>query len=79
MFSAHLNLGQALLLLGDPSGAESALRRAHEVDPKRPEPLYLLGIAEGDPKLAAEYFRRYLVMDPGGHWAADARARLRSD
>jgi tetratricopeptide (TPR) repeat protein len=79
MFSAHLNLGQALLMLGDPGGAIAALRRAHEVDPGRAEPFYLLGVAESDPKRAGDYFRRYLDLDPGGPWAADARARLGSN
>jgi tetratricopeptide (TPR) repeat protein len=79
MFGANLNLGKALLMSGDPGAATTALMRARELAPERAEPLYLLGRATPDPVLAAEYFKRFLEIEPNGPWADDARSRLESD
>ncbi len=76
MFSAHLNLGRAGLMLGDAVGATVSLSRARELAPDQAEPLYLLGLAAGDPEQVREYFLQYLRVAPDGPWAADVRLRL---
>lgn len=79
ILSAHLNLGRARLQLGDPDGAVKALNRARRLAPGEAETIYLLGVATPDPQVAEDYFQRYLMMDPDGRWAAEARRRLSVD
>lgn len=45
---AHYNLGNALRLWGDSSGAEKALRKALEIQPRFPEAHFVLGLLFGD-------------------------------
>ena len=45
---AHYNLGNALRLWGDSSGAEKALRKALEIQPRFPEAHFVLGLLLGD-------------------------------
>jgi Flp pilus assembly protein TadD len=79
LLSARVNLGRVRLILGDTSGAMKALRRAHELAPDEAETFYLLGVAAPDPKLAKDYFKRYVMMDPEGRWAAEARRHVSVD
>ena len=45
---AHYNLGNALRLWGDAKGAEEALGRALEIQPRFPEAHFVLGLLFGD-------------------------------
>lgn len=45
---AHYNLGNALRLWGDAPGAEKALRKALEIQPRFPETHFVLGLLFGD-------------------------------
>lgn len=59
-FDAHYNLGSLLAArLDDPAGAKRELRQAHEIDPRRPQPLVNLALLMAeDPVKAEDLFAR---------------------
>ena len=82
---AHYNLGNALRLWGDAKGAEEALGRALEIQPRFPEAHFVLGLLFGDQvgseHLGLSEFEAAIAQKPGYaeahfnvgviHWKAD--------
>lgn len=66
------DLGNLLVMAGQPSEAESAYRHAVEIDPHRLSALYNLGlllVQEGKPAEARQLFEKVLEIEPRHAWA----------
>lgn len=87
----YYNLGVTFYNGGDLLAAVEPLRKATEIDPKRADAFYLLGVClfgtaesqiQGDVvKMVLkpgtrEAFEQYLALEPNGHFANDAKAML---
>jgi tetratricopeptide (TPR) repeat protein len=75
---AHFRAGKALFETGDYERAIDELAAAYQLAPL-PDILFNLGQAhrlKGDKKIAADYYRRYVVAKPSGMVSDQARRRL---
>jgi Flp pilus assembly protein TadD len=70
--AAFNDLGNLLVMAGQPAEAESAYRHAVEIDPHRLSPLYNLGLLllqEGKSAEARQLFEKVLEIEPRHAWA----------
>ena len=70
--SAHVDLGNLLLLGGDAAGAEAAYRRATELDPKDVAAHFNLGLLlqrDGENSKALKEYKAVLELEPRHAWA----------
>ena len=70
--AVYNDLGNLLLLAHQPAEAETAYRKAVELDPKRTSALFNLGLLlqqRGKPKEALDFFRQVLEIQPEHAWA----------